>query len=69
MLSRCILQRCKVLDERKLSLGKGPSTKSDEFLEKIQTAATPPLIFGNYSAIFYDSFGCIYARSYDGCIL
>ena len=28
------------------SLGKDPATKSDEFLEKFQTAFDPPLIFG-----------------------
>ena len=34
-------------------LGKDPVTKSDEFLEKFQTAFdTPPLIFGNYVALF-----------------
>ena len=47
------------------SLGKGPATKSDELLEKFQTAFDPPASFlENYIANFYDLYGCIYARRY-----
>ena len=37
---------------RWLDWGKGPATKSDEFLEKFQKAFDPPLIFGNNVANF-----------------
>ena len=47
-------------------LGTGHATKSDEFSEKFQTASDPHLIFENCIAIFYDRYGCIYARRYDG---
>ena len=44
-------------------LGKDPATKSDEFLEKLQTAFDPPPSFlKNYVAFFYNGYGCIYAR-------
>ena len=38
-------------------LGKGPATKSDEFLEKFQTAfdPLPPLIFGNFYHFFSEN--------------
>ena len=53
------------------SLGKGPATKWDEFLGKFQTAFDSPLpsFLENYIAIFYDRFGCIYARRYHGWIV
>ena len=51
-------------------LGKGGATKSDEFLEQLKTAFDPPPSFlENYIAIFYDRYGCIYARRYDGQIV
>ena len=31
--------------------------------------STPPSFFENYVAIFYDRYGCIYARRYDGQIV
>ena len=34
-------------------LGKDPATKSDEFLEKLQTAFDPPLIFGKLYCNFF----------------
>ena len=37
-------------------LGKGPATKSDEFLEKFQTAFDPPTFLENYVAIFYNGY-------------
>ena len=50
--------------------GKGPATKSDEFSEKFHTALDPhPSFSENYVAIFYDRYGCIYARRYDGQIV
>ena len=50
-----------------LNLGKDPATKSDEFLENFQTAFDPPSFSENYIAIFfYDGYGYIYARRYDG---
>ena len=52
------------------SLGKGPATKSDELLEKFQTAFDPPPHFWKkYIAIFYDTYGCTYARRYAGWIV
>ena len=36
-----------------LSLGKGDATKSDDFLEKFQTAFDPPLIFGKLYCKFF----------------
>ena len=36
-----------------LSLGKGSATKSDDFLEKYQTAFDPPLIFGKLCCNFF----------------
>ena len=58
-------------DQETLSmLGKGPATKSDEFLEKFQTAFDPPGSFlENYIANFYDRYGCIYARRCDSWIV
>ena len=48
-----------------LRLGKGPATKSDEFLEKFRMAFdTPPSFLENYHR-----YGYIYARRYDGQIL
>ena len=46
------------------SLGKGPATKLDEFLEKFQTAFAPPSFLENYIATFSYLiwYGCIYAR-------
>ena len=45
------------------SYGKDPATKSDEFLEKFQTAFGPLLSFlENYIGIFYNGYGRIYAR-------
>ena len=45
-------------------LGKDPATKSDEFLEKVQTAfdPPPPYFWKNYVVIFYNGYGRIYAR-------
>ena len=44
-------------------LWKDPATKSDEFLEKVQTAFDPPpSLLGNYIAtFFYNGYGRIYA--------
>ena len=52
-------------------LGKGPTTKSDEFLDKFQTAFDlPPSHFRKIMLqMFYDRYGCIYARRYDGQIV
>ena len=36
-----------------LVLGKDPATKSDDFLEKFQTAFDPPLIFGKLYCKFF----------------
>ena len=36
-----------------LPLGKSPATKSDDFLEKFQTAFDPPLIFGELYCKFF----------------
>ena len=50
---------------------KGLATASDEFSEKFQKAFDPPppsfleFILQN----FYDKYGCIYARRYDGQIV
>ena len=53
-----------------LSLGKGAATKSDELLEKFQTAFDPlPHFLENYIAFFYNGYGCIYARRYKGQIV
>ena len=55
-----------------LSLGKGGATKSDEFLEKFQTAfdpPPPPNFWKIILQIFYEGYGCIYARLYDGQIV
>ena len=41
--------------------GMGPATKSDDFLEKFQTAFDPPHFLENYVAIFYNGYGRIYA--------
>ena len=55
---------------RCLCLGKGPATKSDEFVEKFQTALTPPPHFWKIMLqIFYKGYGCIRARRYDGQIV
>ena len=46
-------------------LGKDPATKSDEFLEKLQTAFDPPPHFWKIMLqIFYNGYGRIYARSH-----
>ena len=43
--------------------GKGPATKSDEFLEKFQTAFDPPSSFWKIMLqIFYNGYGRVYAR-------
>ena len=62
-LKLCEKQFAALADE-----GKGPATKSDVLLDKFQVAFDPPssLIFGNYVANFYDRYGYIYARRYDG---
>ena len=45
------------------SLGNGPDAKSDEFLEKFQTAFNPPPPFLEIILqFFYDIYGCIYMR-------
>ena len=50
--------------------GKDPATTLDDFLEIFQTAFDPPLIFGKlYCNFFYNGYGCIYARRYDGQIV
>ena len=44
-------------------LGKGPATKSDEFLEKFQTAFDPtPLIFGKLYCKFFMTNTVAYMR-------
>ena len=44
-------------------LGKGPTTKSDDFLEKFQTAFDPPPSFLEIMLqTFYNGYGRIYAR-------
>ena len=50
------------------SSGKGPATKSDEFLEKFQTAFAPPPphFWKLYCNFFYNGYGCIYANRYEG---
>ena len=52
-------------------LGKGPATKSDDFLEKFQTVFDPPAtsFLENYIAIFYNGHSCIYAKRYEGQII
>ena len=50
-------------------LRKGPATKSDEFLEKFQTAIDPAPHFWNYVANFNNGYGCIHARRYEGQIV
>ena len=46
-------------------LGKDAATKSDEFLEKLQTAFDPPPHFWKIMLqIFYNGYGRIYARSH-----
>ena len=49
-----------------LSLGKGAATKSDEFLEKFQTAFDPlPSFLENFVANFFNKgYGHIYARKH-----
>ena len=37
-------------------LGKGGYTKTDEFLEKFQTAFDPPLIFGKSCCAFFPEY-------------
>ena len=45
------------------TLGKDPATKSDEFLEKFQTAFDPPPHFWKIVLqIFYNGYGHICAR-------
>ena len=52
-----------IFSPRMARLGKDPATKSDEFLEKFQTAFDiPPSFLENYIAIFYNGYGRIYAR-------
>ena len=48
-----------------LRLGKGPATKSDEFLEKFRMAFDTPSSFLEN----YHRYGYIYARRYDGQIV
>ena len=43
-------------------LGKGPATKSDEFLEKFQTAFDPPPHFWKNMLQIFFIIGCFYAR-------
>ena len=44
-------------------LGKDPATKSDNFLEKFQTAFDPPpFIFVKLCCKFYNGYGRIYTR-------
>ena len=45
-------------------LGKGPATKSDEFLEKCQTDfdLPPPLIFGEFYCNFFMTYMVAYMR-------
>ena len=51
--------------------GMGPATKSDDFLEKFQTAFDPhpPHFWEIMFQIFYNGYGCIYARMYEGQIV
>ena len=44
-------------------LGKDPATKQDDFLEKFQTA------FEIMLQLFYNGYGCIYVRRYEGQIV
>ena len=57
--------------EQQFSLGKDPATKSDEFLEKFQTAfdPPPPHFWKIMLQIFYNGYSCIYARRYEGQIV
>ena len=51
----------------KLSLGKDGHAKSDEFSEKFHRPSTPtPSFSENYVAFFYNGYGRIYARRYEG---
>ena len=52
-------------------LGRGPATKSDEFSEKNPNGlrSPPPSLSENFVANFYDKYGCIYAKRYDGQIV
>ena len=45
------------------------ATKSDDFLEILERPSNPPSFLRNYVVSFYDRYGCIYARRYDGQIL
>ena len=55
------------INQRKQWLGKGPDTKLEEFLEKFQMDFDPPPHFWKIILqIFYNRYGCIYARRYDG---
>ena len=49
-------------------LGKNLPTKSDDFLEKFQTALEPPPphYWKIILQIFYNGYGCIYTRRYEG---
>ena len=48
-------------------LGEGGYTKSNEFWEKFQMAFDPPPHFWKIILqFFYNRYGCIYARRYDG---
>ena len=50
-----------------LVLGKDPATKSDEFLEKFQTAFDPPPHFWkDILHFFYNGYACIYAGAWHG---
>ena len=51
-------------------LGRGPATKSNEVRKNSKRPLTPPPHFWKIILqIFYDRYGCIYARRYDGQIV
>ena len=50
-------------------LGKGGATKSNEFSEKIQTAFEPPHFGKLECSFFYNGYGRMYARRYEGQIV
>ena len=54
-----------------MSKGRANLGELDEFLEKFQTSFDPPPSFlENYDAIFfYNGYGCIYARRYEGQVV
>ena len=45
-VDQAMVNQVEKVKKRNQIKGKDPATKSDEFLEKIQTAFDPPLIFG-----------------------